>query len=503
MENHELDFTSEPADGAYFPTAGRQGLLDQLVHLLQFGEGLPVVVGAAGAGKTAVLAQIESLLLHLEFAAYCSVSEGKSLSENLGLIIDCLGLSFESAMGSGEILASLRHFSAELAQEQKQAVLLVDDAQNLDDPSLGALVSLLQGHEEGGYGLRLLFAARPGLVERLDAMHLVDIPVYDFDVPLFSAHELAQFLHQQGLIADNSADTELLRKLWAKSMGNPGLALNLLTTMEDKLTERSSRSRSSAASNGNNKNSLQAFLAGMPIGHIAATAVLAVVLLWAVNSRDKTASESASGAVTVPRLQDESIKSPASSPQPDADTVERVGSAAPGERSSAPVNAPTPEVDTQAPAGLATPALDVVQKESAATVTASVTPVPTPTPTQVPTPPPTPEPTLEPTPTARVSDDEKYLLSRKDSEYSLQVLAASKAESLRSYIRRQPNQESLYLYQGYREGKRWYVVLAGVYPSREAALQARSGLPDEQRKAGPWPRALADIKQEINENSRF
>ena len=58
------------------------------------------------------------------------------------------------------------------------------------------------------------------------------------------------------------------------------------------------------------------------------------------------------------------------------------------------------------------------------------------------------------------------------------------------------------MYRGEREGKRWYVVVVGVYSTRSEALKGMAELPEEQLKAGPWPRKLKDIQQEIQQFNR-
>lgn len=88
-------------------------------------------------------------------------------------------------------------------------------------------------------------------------------------------------------------------------------------------------------------------------------------------------------------------------------------------------------------------------------------------------------------------------MAQNPSFYTLQVVATSKKSSLEAYISRQSNKGSLYMYRGKREGKSWYVVVQGVYSSRDSALIGRHSLPKEQAKAGPWPRILSSIQEEI------
>ncbi|SMF51558.1 DamX protein [Alteromonadaceae bacterium Bs31] len=500
MENQELDLTtpensSPEAEGDFFLTPARQGLIDQLVHLLQFGEGIPVLVGAAGAGKSRFLTALRQQLSHLEFSPHVTIPDDLELIASLSLIATRLGIQIPAEATAGEVLAILRHFSASLANEQQQGVVLIDNADKLDDSTLGALVSLLQGHEDSSYGLHLLFASRPGLVERLDAMQLIDVPVYDFDMPLLSAKELGALLKELGLVVDGSAESEIVRNTWARSLGNPGLAIPLV----------SNYSMGDGVKQSNEGDAKAISFVGLPIGHIVAMGLLVLVLGWALLSRD---SNEADGIESVPLAKEAPVVTEIETAfagdgarqvpgQPASEAAEQLTPAKGDGTTIALVREPVEELYAITPEPSLTPTRMPTQMPVSPPVSKLAV-----RPTAIPSPLPLASPAPKPQTVREHSSDEAFLLSTADTKYSLQVLAASKRESLEAYIQRQPNKKDLYLYQGLRQGKSWYVVLAGVYSSREAAVQARSALPSEQRKAGPWPRSLKDIKQEINENRR-
>ena len=52
-------------------------------------------------------------------------------------------------------------------------------------------------------------------------------------------------------------------------------------------------------------------------------------------------------------------------------------------------------------------------------------------------------------------------------------------------------------YAARRNGKSVWLVLAGDYSSRQAALDAKAELPAKLRQAGPFPRKMADIRNEL------
>jgi DamX protein len=53
------------------------------------------------------------------------------------------------------------------------------------------------------------------------------------------------------------------------------------------------------------------------------------------------------------------------------------------------------------------------------------------------------------------------------------------------------------VFKSLRQGKDWFVVVIGHYPSSARARQAIDSLPELQKKASPWPRDLKTIKKEI------
>ncbi len=115
------------------------------------------------------------------------------------------------------------------------------------------------------------------------------------------------------------------------------------------------------------------------------------------------------------------------------------------------------------------------------------------------------EPPVEPAPTPEpaapdlpdIPEDEQILLSWRASEYTLQLLGASSRASVDRYIKEQSNREKLLSFETRRQGEPWFVVVTGRYSSAEVARDAIAGLPAGQREAGPWPRPLSEVQEEI------
>jgi len=334
--------------------------------------------------------------------------------------------------------------------------LILDDAHHLDSPSLGALISLVQGEVEANCGLRLAFFARPGLVEKIDQLQVVDVAVYDFDVPMMSLSEMGHFLRdfypEYALLSDAE-----LKNVWSEVRGNPGLALSIL---------KETQSKSSAPF----KFALPKIDFTWPSispFHLSFLAILIVAFVWAVLVRD----------TSTPAEQTEGLQ--VAKDNEYINDLEKSGAV---------------KVVAENELVVAAPAVETI---------AAPTAVPTKVPTAVPTPKPTPQTVAVNRPAPKksfnsaLSEDEKFLLSQPSQYYAVQVLSASLSKSLSSYLARQDNRRQLYLYRGNRRGVQRYIIVAGVFPSKQEAMAAINRLPLEQRKAGPWPRPLKAIQNEI------
>ncbi|WP_188150032.1 SPOR domain-containing protein [Teredinibacter waterburyi] len=506
------DGGSADSSGPVFSTPALQALIQQMVHLVEFGEGLPLIQAVSGAGKTTLLAQLHSQLQHHDYVASVAVVDGESALEFVEKIADGFGLGGVVGDDVGEVIAELRHFAQALVHDQKKGILLVDDVHFLDDAALGALVSLLQGHGESGYGLGVVMASELGLVERIDALGVLEVPVYDFDVPEFSPSEVGKFLslHFGNMQAHtNSLTPELVQSFWTRSDGYPGRILALVK-ME---LLKSERSTSVSRNAGSCDLSWWQRAATLPLGHVAAVAVLGTVLVWALLFRGGSTPVSDSSETRRVETLQITAKSPSIETSKPESSVVRTSEAASTEDYSggqvaieddsmgdggSPLSLgqdrylpPAPKLgeDADARAELKADRVGVAKSIASSSTKLAVDAPSLGAAGIVP-----PKSSASP----KALADERFLLSRKDSEYTLQILAASQRESLEGFIAQQPNRDDLYLYRGQREGKNWYVVVAGVYPTRAAAIVARNALPERQRKAGPWPKALSTVKVEIS-----
>ncbi|MDQ7014876.1 MAG: SPOR domain-containing protein [Gammaproteobacteria bacterium] len=96
--------------------------------------------------------------------------------------------------------------------------------------------------------------------------------------------------------------------------------------------------------------------------------------------------------------------------------------------------------------------------------------------------------------------DKAWLLSQKDSHYSMQILAVrSKQELLQEIKKSNLEQGELAYYPIIRNGHVWYALLYGLFEHRADAQQAIKKLPTHLRQNKPWLRSLRAIKKAIQQ----
>ena len=91
---------------------------------------------------------------------------------------------------------------------------------------------------------------------------------------------------------------------------------------------------------------------------------------------------------------------------------------------------------------------------------------------------------------------EEWLLTQSSGQWMLQVALAANEDNARQLLDQIGRKQSAY-YRAARNGKTVYVVLAGPWRDRNAAVAGKSSLPATLQKLGPFPRELAAIHQEI------
>ncbi|EBV4489537.1 cell division protein DamX [Salmonella enterica subsp. enterica serovar Newport] len=146
--------------------------------------------------------------------------------------------------------------------------------------------------------------------------------------------------------------------------------------------------------------------------------------------------------------------------------------------------APVKRTEPAAPA--ATP--KATTTTAAPTVTASAAPVQTAKPAQAST-----------TPVAgggKSAGNVGALKSAPSSHYTLQLSSSSNYDNLNGWAKKE-NLKNYVVYETTRNGQPWYVLVTGIYASKEDAKRAVSTLPADVQAKNPWAKPLHQVQADL------
>ncbi|WP_347331483.1 AAA family ATPase [Marinimicrobium locisalis] len=487
-------FQDDP-EFAFFGGAGRGALLEQLQHLCQFSASFLAVLGKPGVGKSRAALELANSFEADDEICLLNAEPGVEAADVLGQMARQFSLPLDGEPSIGRLLAALRHFAQVADEEDRLALTVIDDAHHLDEKTLGALISLLQGQDKSGRRLHIVLFAEPEMVTRLDQFNMHDVLIHDFDLPPFNLEEATDYLNfrmeMSGYMGPEVFTEERVEAWWRRAEGRlPRLHTQARQWLLESVTPQQQQSKSGERSS-------------LPVVHIVVVAVLLGVLLMVFiyssgsddePERETLAAPRDSQPVTLPagdhppgaaradeqaRLAEEEgnlIPPPPEAPLRSSGSPEVQPDGAMSASSASSAKASVPAEGGTAEEATPTRQSALAQSSSAASSTASA-----------------PKASKLP----EIPEDEQVILSWQPSDYTLQLLGASSRESVERYLSEQPNRTQLLSFESRRQGKPWFVVVTGRYSSSDAAREAVSQLPEAQRSAGPWPRPVEDIQAEI------
>lgn len=510
-----------------FTGAGRRQLLDQLLHLCQFSNSVLTVHGEYSVGKTRIAHAFMDSLSDQDQICFLSLQSGHNLDQILLAIIQSFGIAASEASSTESLLASIEAFIAEEAvtEDDGLAVVVLDNAQLLDDHSIFVLTSLLHNFPQQNR-LHLALFSEPQLIPRLDRLSPENLLINDFQLQPFGLLETVDYLNFRMEMADYLGPeifTEsMVEPWWRQTRGQ-------LSQLHDLAQERLLESVTPAARSTKRP---------LPVVHIVAISMLiaavGVVFLYMgdedssdVNNQPLATSTAVPALVPQPAPQpviassapaagtDRALTSTETPVEPLLQTLpqplqpnQQVQSVAQG---SPPVQAATgvvgeghddfPKEKVVPLAQLPTSQPQKVEAHSAATsgpvAQPRIDPAPSPT-AQVPAKAVSEpvRPAVKPE-TMNASAQERSILAWKSNEFTVQLLGVSSEKAARDFVAGQANKSDLLVFKSKRQGKDWFVVITGRYASSAQARQAIANLPAAQRDAGPWPRDVKTIQSEI------
>jgi len=509
--------------------------LDLLIHLTRFGDPVILVSGPPGSGKTTLLSRFVAQANRQWRLCLMNADEFAQFGQRLG-----------DALGIGEITDErqmVQHWASQ-SDASRLLVILIDDAQQLPADAMQKLCTLLDGSL--AERVRLILFGTPEAqqalkqsLERLEPSCTAQL----LEIPKLSEEETAAYLMYRLAVAGYSGESPFTAtevRAICKAAGGRPAGINRLA--HEALREQQMRSRGKPR---------KPQTARKRSGTAWALASVVVVVMAAYMGWERLRPANPPDALPDGGGQEAGQMLPLNLPEPQA--LSQAG--APSE--SAPLPAPEAPTEREAlPAPPAAPAPGVAEPQKQAQplkpepVAAPAAETP-PSPVALPAPETTPEtaeassgqsdgkpapapdqaskPSVPATPAASTEESgtprtptstesaasaapenatqrpggphrEAWLLEQPGSQYSLQLLGTRHEQSIFDYMEQQRlDPTRCAYYRGSFKGGEWYVLVYGVFPSRQAALDARAGLPARVRKDRPWPRSLASVQAAIRE----
>jgi TPR repeat protein len=87
-----------------------------------------------------------------------------------------------------------------------------------------------------------------------------------------------------------------------------------------------------------------------------------------------------------------------------------------------------------------------------------------------------------------------WLKAQNPEHYTLQVFNVSNEQTMLDFLKEKNLGSAITYIERNENGKTLYTAFYGAYPTRDAALKARAGLPASLQKNEPWPRKFAELK---------
>lgn len=506
----------------FFP-AQRKPVLGQLHHLARYSQLMLVVTGPVGSGKTllrqALVASTNKQSVQSVVVSARGASDAASV---LGQVAQSLNVA------QPEVQAILTQV-VQLALTGQEVYLLVDDAEQLDESALQALLELAAGTSEGRPHVFLF--GEPSLIAGLEELNIDEERFHIIELAPYSEEETREYLEQRLEGAGRGIEVftrEQIVDIHENSDGWPG---NINQVARDTLIETMIASRTTA------KRPSMGFK--MSKKHVLALSAVVVVAVGAAvlmsKKGDKAPAEAPTAQAQLPLGQGgngaPAIEfSGSSQPMP----LPLVGQSQPvmreplaqaagmgeGEESgpagntalqpSAPSAAVPPTVTTIAPpqGATASPAPAPAQPVTTAPVqpvapapkpvatqpTKPVAPAkPAPAPTQVASAKPAAKPVEKPA--AGGAGNSGWYAGQKPGNYVVQIFGTSSEASAQSFVKEQGGDYRYF--KKNLQGKPLYVVTYGNFASRDAAAAAIKNLPAKVQAGKPWPRTVGSVQQEL------
>lgn len=526
-------------DDMFFTGAGRGALIDELIHQVRYGEGVCLVSGPTGIGKTRLWHHLPQLA---PADTFCVSTQARLFLSAEQFFALCLG-SDEDAAQEEDFLAHLQ----QLAQEQRQHWLLIDDAHELHD---SLYKKLSQWCAQYRAVLRVVLFADDSLKYRLqnpafnfplsywELQPLNELEVAEYlmyrlqycgwtsaELP-FSPDDLDQiYRHSEGVplhihdlaIAVLQKSDEAVTPSWQRLMRWPYLHVGLLLLAGSCLAvvwmggdggpTSATADHAQAVAGVSHPLATGAEPAGSGATAPASTTTGPATIEFRSTMQQTPPAAAQTATVATPPvasnapppIPDNAVSQGKGTTGPQVHTVDSTPIKAGENSASAAASAAATPAATQAPAPASKPSA------AAAVATASNlqqknSPQKAPLPEKAPQLAGSSKPAsaAKPKPVkAQAAAAGAGLAGLPSQHYVVQLLATADPARVASFRKALPTDLKLASYQRITSGQRWHVLVYGDFPSIAQARAAINQLPAIAREQKPWAKPVSQIQKEM------
>lgn len=480
-------FAAETPLESLFPGAMRRASLDQLQLLVRDGSDIVALIGPDGSGKSTLADFYTRHADRNQIVARARASLLTSPSQLLQEMFKAFVLDFPQRSSIAQLKQVLSLYFQAVQAQSRSVVLIVDDAHELGDDALNLLAKLALVENPGGT-FHLVLVGQTSLVDMLDYTCPQKEGQNQFTsirLPEFNLDETRNYLrYRLNAVGFNAVDpgrtlpfsSRQIERIHKLSGGVPALINQTAGEM--------------LFADGNRAAWLASIMQiGLPRNYAYAAGGLVFFLIVAFFvGGDDDPVETAQRQINLPVPQAREVgtsaqgveqeqNSPFAEPEPevvDSAPVTAISGAQPSTASSNSDSVVAPVVTSQ-------PTTVVAPSTPAAAQAASAT---------------APSPSNTAPAANSLSAQRDRIMSFAANQFTVQLLGASSRTNVEAFVQRN-SASPLYWYETQNQGRPWYVVIHGNYPSRAAAQSAATGFSGELGGMQPWIRSIGDVQNDI------
>lgn len=505
---------------AYFASEEGNQQLALLEHLSRYSNLLSVVQGPEGSGKSRFM---------MEFARLQDdstvISQVKAtMLMTAGQLLQAVYAGFSTFLREPQNEATfgpLLKFAHDLEAQGQKALVLIDNAQDLNTDAISMLLDMMSlATESQAVPHVALFTGFP-LSRNLDSYqrsryeqlsHTLSIAPYSLEQT--KAYLLHRVRAVGGSINLPFSDKQI-RQIYQESGGYPG-AIN----------------RVAQAMMGNGEKPPKRlwkfnFALGFPLVHMALLCIVMLGILVAVLFNDPKSSNGntaqianrTSNVIPLTPEQNRIGQSSSETIAKIAAMQKKIGSegklvlpavpAGIGEDSSTSTNTPStpPTAAANTPAPISTAPATTAPSMTSSVQAAPIRTEPAPTATLAPVQEPAPVDESANVAQTQVNvaqtlsndpfDKTQWWLTQSPTRYTLQLLGTYSLGTVKDFIKSQGSISVFSYFKSKHNGRDWFVVVYGMYRNRSDAIAAVESLPKDLKDLNPWARSVRSIQQDI------